>query len=110
MKGSVSMIIKITRVGVADGNVALPVGHELEIDEANGKSLIDDGYAEDITPVGPPAGDPSADDMAKALDKKYKADALKEAATAAGVEFAADATKAEVIAAVIAAGKYADLA
>lgn len=51
----------------------------------------------------------SLDGIKKALDKQYKADDLKAAAKAADIQFAHDATKPEVINAVIAAGKAEEL-
>lgn len=46
-----------------------------------------------------------SDEISISLDKKYKADELKDAAKAAGVEFPYDSKKGEVINAVIEAGK-----
>lgn len=104
------MRIKILKDGVTFGPSVLDVGMETEIDEVSGLRLVKDGWAE-IVEVEPPAGDeiPSYDEMVKALDDLYKADDLKTKAKELGVEFEAKATKAEVIASVIEAGKYDDL-
>lgn len=99
------MKVRITKTGVTDNSSILEVGAVIEIDELNGNSLIAGEYAEAVEE----ASEPTAEEMAKALDKKYKADELKAAAANAGVEFAQDANKAEVVSAVIEAGKYADL-
>lgn len=99
------MKVRITKTGVTNNSSILEVGTVIEIDELNGKSLIAGEYAEAVEEVQ----EPTVEEMAKALDKKYKADELKEAAAKAGAEFAQDANKAEVISTVIESGKYADL-
>lgn len=103
------MKVKILKEGVTFGKSLLDIGAELEVEDASGKSLVENGYAEVIEAVEPPKEDLTAEEMAKKLDELYKADDLKVAAKEAGVEFDAKATKAEVIEAVIAAEKYADL-
>ena len=102
------MKICITKLGVTDHGSILEVGTITEIDDRNGASLVAGGYA-DAVEDEPGHDDPTAEEMAKALDKKYNAEDLKAAATAAGVEYAANAKKSEVVAAVLEAGKYADL-
>lgn len=104
------MKIKILKEGVTFGPSVLDVGMETVVDEASGLRLIEDDWAELVETVEPPADDiPSYDEMVKALDDLYKADDLKAKAKELGVEFDAKATKAEVIASVIEAGKYEDL-
>lgn len=101
------MKIRITKPGVTDHSSILDVGTVIEIDDKNGASLVASEYAEAVEEAK--QEDPTAEEMTKALDKKFKADELKAAATEVGVEFAQDATKAEVIVAVIEADKYADI-
>lgn len=100
------MKIEIIKDGVTDHSSVLDVGAVIELDDVNATSLIKAEYA---TAVEQEADGLTAEEMAKKLDDAYKADALKEAATAAGVLFEPGATKAVVVAAVIEAGKYADL-
>lgn len=100
------MKIEIIKDGVTDHSSILDVGAVIELDDVNAASLIKAEYA---IAVEQEADDLTAEKMAKKLDDTYKADALKEAATAAGVSFEPGATKAVVVAAVIEAGKYADL-
>lgn len=100
------MKIEIVKTGVTDQSSLLDVGTVIEIDDKNGASLIAGGYAEKVETEDET---PTFEEMAKALDKKYNADDLKTAATAVGVAYATDAKKSEVAAAVIEAGKYADL-
>lgn len=101
------MKVTILKQGVTDHNSLLEVGAVIEIDDRNGASLIAGGYAEAVE--GDEDAEPTAEEMAKALDKKYNADELKAAATAAGVTYADNAKKGEVVAAIIEAGKYAEL-
>lgn len=105
------MIIKIIKEGVTFGPSVLDVGTETKIDEASGLRLIKDGWAELVEVIEPPADDttPTYEEMTEALDSLYKADDLKTKAKELGVEFDAKATKGDVIAAVIEAGKYDDL-
>ena len=108
LKEGVSVKIKILKEGVTFGPSVLDVGMETVVDETSGLRLIKDGWAELVKTVEPPAGDdiPSYDEMVKAIDDLYKADDLKAKAKELGVEFDAKATKGEVIANVIEAGKY----
>lgn len=101
------MKVRITKAGVTDHGSLLEVNAVIEIDDKNGASLIVGDYAEAVEEDE--HVEPTANDMAKTLDKKYKADELKAAATAVGVEFAEGANKGDVVVAIIAAGKYADL-
>jgi hypothetical protein len=101
------MKIRVTKPGVTDGNSTLDVGAETELDAKNAVSLIAGGYAEAVEDAD--GGELTAEEMAKALDKKYKAEEIKAAAEKAGVQFGPTATKAVVIAAIIEAGKYANL-
>ena len=102
------MKVEIIKGGVTDSNSLLDVGMEIVLDDKNAASLIKDGYAkavEEETPDGP-----TIEEMTAALDAKYaEAKDIKAAAESVGVAFATNATKAAVIAAVIEAGKYADL-
>lgn len=103
------MKVKIIKEGVTFGRSLLDIGAVLEVEDKSGNALIENGYAEEIEAAELGTNDPTAEEMAKALDEKYKVDDLKTAAKEAGVEFDAKATKAEVIAAVLEANKYADL-
>lgn len=83
-------------------------GEEIELSDFSAKALVAEGKAEALeqqAPQTPPAGDKDA------LDKKYtgKIPELKEHAKAADVEFKHDATKAEIIDAIIEAEKAADV-
>ncbi|MCM3789429.1 hypothetical protein M3221_13570 [Domibacillus indicus] len=74
-------------------------GEVIELPEKSAKSLIKEQTAREVRPA-------DEDVVRQALDEKYSdlAD-LKKAAEAAGVEFAANATKAKVIDAIIEQGK-----
>lgn len=100
------MKIKITQAGVTDHNSLLDVGTVIELDDRNAVSLIESGHAEALESKTPKL---TVDEMAKTLDTAYKSDELKAAATKAGVVFDIKVTKADLIAIIIAAGKYADL-
>lgn len=100
------MKVKIIKEGVTFGRSLLDIDTVLEVEDTSGNALIENGYAEAVKPN---TDGPTAEEMAKALDDKYKVDDLKTVAKEAGVEFDAKATKAEVIAAVLEANKYADL-
>lgn len=100
------MKVKIIKEGVTFGRSLLDIGVVLEVEETSGNALIENGYAE-ATKTNTEGT--TAEEMAKTLDDKYKVDDLKTAAKEAGVEFDTKATKAEVIAAVLEANKYADL-
>lgn len=86
-------------------------GEEIELSEISAQALIAEGKAEALEPEAPKTPDDSPADDKAALDKKYtsKIPELKEHAKAADVEFKHDATKAEIIDAVIEAGKAADV-
>ena len=107
------MKIEIVKTGVTDHSSLLDVGTVIEIDDKNGASLIAGGYAVAVEVEDDEEDEggktPTFEEMAKALDKKFNAENLKAAATAVGVAFPADAKKSDVVAAVINAGKYADL-
>lgn len=101
------MKIKLLKQVTVEG-AHIEAGEELEVSELSAKALIAEGGAEALeqqAPQDPPAGDKDA------LDKKYtgKIPELKEHAKAADVEFKHDATKAEIIDAIIEAGKAADV-
>ena len=89
----------------------IEAGEEIELSEKSAKALIAEGKAESLEPVESEKQDESPADDKAALDKKYtsKIPELKEHAKAADVEFKHDATKAEIIEAVIEAGKAADV-
>ena len=76
---------------------------EIELPEFSAKALIEEGKAEALEEA--PAGDKQA------LDVKYKGKVpeLKEHAKEFDIEFKHDATKAEIIDAIIEAGKVADV-
>lgn len=91
-------------------------GEEIELSEISAQALIAEGKAEALEPEAlepeaPKTPDDTPADDKVALDKKYtsKIPELKEHAKAADVEFKHDATKAEIIDAVIEAGKAADV-
>jgi hypothetical protein len=76
------------------------------VDAQKGAKNPADGEDDKLQGVG--ANNPADEAVAlmrKALDDKFKRDELAEAAKAIGVEFAYDAKKAEIVEAVIAAGK-----
>ena len=94
----------------------VPAGEIIDVSELSAGALIEEGAAEATEgPTGsePPAGDQTtgeteeqaAEKLRAALDSKYKRDELADAAKEAGVEFAFDAKKAEIVSAVMAAGK-----
>lgn len=110
------------KVIITDSHVTGPtgnyeVGQEVEISLRSADALIAEGKAKPIeekaeeNPSGGngqgQSGD-NLDDLAKltaAIDAKFKKEDLTEAAKKLEVQFAYDAKKADVIAAVIAAGK-----
>jgi hypothetical protein len=100
----------------------LKKGSVIELDDEHADNLVDGNFAaycnEDGETLKAPAAKAKkpadgtivdADKVRNALDTQYKADELKSAAKEAGVEFAFDATKAQVIEAVIAQDKAAAL-
>lgn len=105
------MKVQVTKIGVTEGRSDIPVGMVIELDDKNAHALVSEGYATMIEeqPSEGQGNPPTPEAMTKALDKAFRADDLKAAAKAVGVEFADDANKATVIAAVITAGKYDNL-
>lgn len=105
------MFIKIIKPGVTDGSSVLDVGTVVEYPDAVAESLVNDGYAvatgDDSTDNGD-SGDLTPETAAKKLNK-FKVDKLVALAIEHGVEVADDATKADIIAAIIAADVYADI-
>lgn len=113
----------IEAVTVESGEVA--AGEYIELSEKSAKALIAEGRAEldeeqieaDSITEKQKAAEEEAKAIAekkaveelaktrKALDSKYKVEELAAAAKEAGVEFAFDAKKADIIEAIIAAGK-----
>lgn len=94
----------------------VPAGEIIDVSELSAGALINEGAAEategptsDETPKGDlttgNAEELEAEKLRAALDSKYKRDELADAAKEVGVEFAFDAKKAEIVSAVIAAGK-----
>lgn len=115
-----SKIVKVIAKGVTFQGADVTVGETLELGAASADSLVAEGFAEFIDESSEPAGGNQDDEAAqaaaaelerikKALDDQYKAPELKDAAKDAGVEFAYDATKPEVIQAVIDQDKAAAL-
>lgn len=98
--------------------VDLEAGNVVELSEKSAQALINEGNAVESSPEGEPiekedAADPVAqyqpeaalEKTRKALDDQYKMEELKPAAKEAGVDFAYDVTKANLIAAIIEQGK-----
>jgi hypothetical protein len=101
----------------------IAAGEVVELTELSAQALIKEGKAVKATPDGETADalkqlqeggqpnqepvDPDAEleKVRKALDDQYKADELKAAAKEAGVDFAYDVTKTNLIAAIIEQGK-----
>lgn len=128
------MKIKALKV-ITVGRENVAVGKEFELEKADALQLIKEGNAEAIeetqenaaqggenddpnqTPAEGdknPTGGENVDEsdegeervkLEKALDDQYKRDELAEKAKSVGVEFAYDAKKAEIVAAVIDQGK-----
>lgn len=107
----VTLLAAITLQGME-----LAAGETVELSEMSAKALVNEGTATagDVAPKGedaPPATDPKKDEadqvekQRKALDAQYKADDLKDKAKEAGVDFAYDVTKSDLIAAIIEQGK-----
>jgi hypothetical protein len=109
--------VTVTARGVTLAGQEVPVGTEIEVSEKSAAALIAEGKAENGEAQGqkedPNAGggaggsnEPTEEEkQAKALDAQYKRDELAAAAKAAGVDFAYDAKKDDIIAAVIAQGQ-----
>lgn len=124
--------IKLLVPGTFNGGT-VAAGEIIEVPERSAASLIEEGAAEAIEQeaTGSPQGDENPDGgsntpgdqekdqdgqdngaqdeelakVRKTLDNKFKRDDLAAAAKDLGVEFAFDAKKAEIVEAVIAAGK-----
>lgn len=115
--------VKITASGVMLQGETLGVGRVLPVEEIgkeNAAALVRgrvadpcdaDGKQPEAKTAAPSTDDTEAklaevrEKQRKALDDQYKADELKDAAKTAGVEFAFDAAKKVVIAAIIDQGK-----
>ena len=116
------------KYGVTFGGTILPAETDVDLPEADARRLVDQGDAEYVDPAdAKPSKAPAKgakpskaqaaeaeaqaaeaeaiEQQRKALDGQYERDALAEAAKAAGVEFAFDAEKADIIGAVMAQGK-----
>jgi hypothetical protein len=101
----------------------VPPGEVIEVPDRSGAALIAEGAGIEVTPDGKMAAalggqEQKPDDEAaakaaeiaqirEALYSQYKRDELAEAAKQAGVDFAYDAKKAEIIQAIIDQGKVA---
>lgn len=115
--------VKLLKTVTLWGNDVNP-GEVIEVNDVSADALVNEGAAEHVEaeegsqdPAGDgennneggqqdPAAEAAAIEMQKAaLDAQYKKDDLAEAAKAVGVEFHYDAKKADIIEAVIAAGK-----
>lgn len=107
-------------VAVTFNGAHVEAGEVIELTEKSGQALVEEDKAVEVEPDGEtlkalqePAGeggqepDPAEADAktVKALDDQYKRDELATAAKEAGVEFAYDAKKGEIIAAVMEQGK-----
>lgn len=101
-------------------------GEVVELGKKSAEALVNEGKARPATPDAETAAAVAAADLPsdaevaanqeadlaltkKALDDQYKRDELAEAAKAAGVDYAYDAKKAEIIEAVVSQGKAAAL-
>lgn len=94
------MKIKVTKTGITDHNAIVEVDQVVDYAEADAKRLIAAGYAVAV--------EEPEDDLAKKLEKKYKADELIAKAKELGMEVADGTTKKDLIAAIVAAGKAED--
>lgn len=98
------MKIKIIKPGVTDASSVLEVGAVVEYPDAVAASLIKGGYAE----ATEGNGELTPETAAKKLNK-YKVDELIGFAVDHGVELKDDATKAEIVDALIKAEVYAEI-
>lgn len=98
------MKIKIIKPGVTDASSVLEVGAVVEYPDAVAASLIKGGYAE----ATEGNGELTPETAAKKLNK-YKIDELIGFAVDHGVELKDDATKAEIVDALIKAEVYAEI-
>lgn len=105
----------------------IQAGEILELTDLSGKALVEEGAAEyadleegkqEAAPGNDQEAEKIAEDLAqaeelakavRALNEKYNRDPLAEEAKKMGVEFAFDAKKAEIVEAVVAAGKLGAL-
>lgn len=101
------MKIKIIKPGVTDASSVLEVGAVVEYPDAVAASLIKGGYAE-ATESNGGSGELTPETAAKKLNK-YKVDELIGFAVDHGVELKDDATKAEIVDALIKAEVYAEI-
>ena len=101
------MKIKIIKPGVTDASSVLEVGAVVEYPDAVAASLIKGGYAE-ATEGNGGSGELPPETAAKKLNK-YKIDELIGFAVDHGVELKDDATKAEIVDALIKAEVYAEI-
>lgn len=101
------MKIKIIKPGVTDASSVLEVGAVVEYPDAVAASLIKGGYAE-ATEGNDGSGELTPETAAKKLNK-YKVDKLIGLAVDHGVELKDDATKAEIVDALIKAEVYAEI-
>lgn len=101
------MKIKIIKPGVTDASSVLEVGAVVEYPDAVAKDLIKGGYAE-ATKGNGGSGELTPETAAKKLNK-YKLDELIGFAVDHGVELKDDATKAEIVDALIKAEVYAEI-
>ena len=101
------MKIKIIKPGVTDASSVLEVGAVVEYPDAVAASLIKGGYAE-ATEGNSGNGELTTETAAKKLNK-YKVDELIGFAVDHGVELKDDATKAEIVDALIKAEVYAEI-
>lgn len=104
------MKIKIIKPGVTDASSVLEVGAVVEYPDAVAASLIKGGYAEATEGNGGNGGNGelTPETAAKKLNK-YKVDELIGSAVDHGVELKDDATKAEIVDALIKAEVYAEI-
>jgi hypothetical protein len=112
----------LLKESVTSNGAHIEAGEVMELTEKSGNALVEEGKAEAVEPEGEPVNPPSDDEggedngqepddeakVAKALDDQYKRDELAKAAKEAGVEFAYDAKKGDILNAVMEQGK-ADL-
>ena len=98
------MKIKIIKPGVTDASSVLEVGAVVEYPDAVAASLMKGGYAE----ATEGNGELTPETAAKKLNK-YKIDELIGFAVDHGVELKDDATKAEIVDALIKAEVYAEI-
>lgn len=101
------MKIKIIKPGVTDASSVLEVGAVVEYPDAVAASLIKGGYAE--TTDGKGGSDELTPETAAKKLNKYKIDELIGFAVDHGVELKDDATKAEIVDALIKAEVYAEI-